>query len=196
MSLVITSIKYLTLRNEFSHKKCQEEDSRKCEWESTRLMHQLTITPPLPSFQLWIILEYYSKLSRCIRGESKKKNWYKSKSAGVRWKQKASWALQMFALYHLNSSHWLCQEWIALAQSEAERNLCYCAIFSPLTTQTVFFPFPFFFLSSSQKASVPVSHTDSGGRVGIRAKRWTRTKSSAASKHQSVRPAPILSAPK
>lgn len=46
MSLVITSIKYLTLRNEFSHKKCQEEDSRKCEWESTRLMHQLTITPP------------------------------------------------------------------------------------------------------------------------------------------------------
>lgn len=153
-------------------------------------------TTPL-SFQLWIILEYYSKLSRCIRGgESKKKNWYKSKSAGVRWKQKASWALQMFALYHLNSSHWLCQEWIALAQSEAERNLCYCAIFSPLTTQTVFFPFPFFFLSSSQKASVPVSHTDSGGRVGIRAKRWTRTKSSAASKHQSVRPSPILSAPK
>lgn len=166
MSLVITSIKYLTLRNEFSHKKWQEEDSRKCEWESTRLMHQLTITPPLPSFQLWIILEYYSKLSRCIRGESKKKNWYKSKSAGVRWKQKASWALQMFALYHLNSSHWLCQEWIALAQSEAERNLCYCAIFSPLTTQTVFSPSPSFFFPQAKKHLCrSVTQTVGGGWV-------------------------------
>lgn len=102
--------------------------------------------------------------TRCIRGGGKK-NWYKSKSAGVRWKQKASWALQMFALYHLNSSHWLCQEWTTLAQSEPERNLCYCVIFYPLTNQTLFFFFP---LSSSQKASVPVSHADrshGGGRT-------------------------------
>lgn len=115
-----------------------------------------------PFFQL-----YYSKLSRCIRGgESKKKNWYKSTSAGVRWKQKASWALQMFALYHLNSSHWLCQEWIALAQSEAERNLCYCAIFSPLTTQTVFsFPSPSFFFPQAKKhlcRSVTQTETSDG----------------------------------
>lgn len=114
-------------------------------WMRINTANAPTYNNPPPSFQLWIILEYYSKLSRCIRGESKKKNWYKSKSAGVRWKQKASWALQMFALYHLNSSHWLCQEWIALAQSEAERNLCYCAIFSPQTTQTVFFPLPLLF---------------------------------------------------
>lgn len=65
----------------------------------------------------------------------------------------------MFALYHLNSSYWLCQEWIAVAQSWAEGNLCYCVIFPPQTNQTEVF---FCKQISKSKTSAPVSHTDRG----------------------------------
>lgn len=61
----------------------------------------------------------------------------------------------MFALYHLNSGYWSCQEWIAVAQSWAERNLFYCVIFPPQTE---------FFCKQISKSSAPVSHADRGRR--------------------------------
>ncbi len=126
------------------------------------------------------------------------KNCSKSESVGVGWKLEAGWAFQMFALYHLNSSYWLCQEWIAVAQSWAERNLCYCVIFPLQTNQTEVFFFFFCKQISKSKTSAPVSHTDRGHWRGKKRKekRKNQTKSSAVSKHQSVRPAPILSVPK
>lgn len=88
-------------------------------------------------------------------GELKQeKNAYKSESAGVRgcWK---------FALYHLNSSYWSCQEWIAVAQREAEGNLCYCVIFLLQTNQT-----ELFFWNRSQVKSPLVGHEEGGRERG------------------------------